>query len=43
MAEQDKNLNQTPGQEEAMAAGKEAVKSELDETNEEGGQENQNG
>lgn len=39
----NKNLNQTPGQEEAMAAGKEAVKSELDETNEEGGQENQNG
>ena len=34
----NKNLNQTPGQEEAMAAGKEAVKSELDETNEEGGQ-----
>ena len=39
----NKNLNQTPGQEEAMAAGKEAAKSELDETNEEGGQENQNG
>lgn len=39
----NKNLNQTPGQEEAMAAGKEAVKSALDETNEEGGQENQNG
>ena len=39
----NKNLNQTPGQEEAMAAGKETVKSELDETNEEGGQENQNG
>lgn len=39
----NKNLNQTPGQEEAMAAGKEAVKSELDETNEEGGRENQNG
>ena len=39
----NKNLNQTPGQEEAMAAGKEAVKSELDKTNEEGGQENQNG
>ena len=39
----NKNLNQTPGQEEAMAAGKEAVKSELDEINEEGGQENQNG
>lgn len=39
----NKNLNQTPGQEEAMAAGKEAVKSELDEANEEGGQENQNG
>ena len=39
----NKNLNETPGQEEAMAAGKEAVKSELDETNEEGGQENQNG
>ena len=39
----NKNLNQTPGQEEAMAAGKEAMKSELDETNEEGGQENQNG
>ena len=39
----NKNLNQTPGQEEAMAAGKEAVKSELDETNEEGGQETQNG
>ena len=39
----NKNLNQTPGQEEAMAAGKESVKSELDETNEEGGQENQNG
>lgn len=39
----NKNLNQTPGQDEAMAAGKEAVKSELDETNEEGGQENQNG
>lgn len=39
----NKNINQTPGQEEAMAAGKEAVKSELDETNEEGGQENQNG
>lgn len=39
----NKNLNQTPGQEKAMAAGKEAVKSELDETNEEGGQENQNG
>lgn len=39
----NKNLHQTPGQEEAMAAGKEAVKSELDETNEEGGQENQNG
>ena len=39
----NKNLNRTPGQEEAMAAGKEAVKSELDETNEEGGQENQNG
>ena len=39
----NKNLNQTPGQEEAMAAGKEAVKSEWDETNEEGGQENQNG
>ena len=35
----NKNLNQTPGQEEVM----EAVKSELDETNEEGGQENQNG
>lgn len=39
----NKNLTQTPGQEEAMAAGKEVVKSELDETNEEGGQENQNG
>ena len=39
----NKNLNQTPGQEEAMAAGKEAVKSELDETNEEGGRQNQNG
>lgn len=39
----NKNLNQTPGQEEAMAAGKEAVKSALDETNEEGGRENQNG
>ena len=35
----NKNLNQTPGQEEAM----EAVKWELDETDEEGGQENQNG
>lgn len=39
----NKNLNQTPGQEETMAAGKEAVKSALDETNEEGGRENQNG
>lgn len=39
----NKNLTQTPGQEEAMAAGNEVVKSELDETNEEGGQENQNG
>lgn len=39
----NKNLNQTPGQEETMAAGKEAVKSALDETNEEGDRENQNG
>ena len=39
----NKNLNQTPGQVEAMPASKAPVKSELDETNEEGGQENQNG
>ena len=39
----NKNLNQTPGQQEAMAAGKEATKSALGDEGEEGGQENQNG
>lgn len=39
----NKNLNQTPGQQEAMAAGKEAARSALGDDGEEGGQENQNG
>ena len=39
----NKNLNQTPGQQEAMAAGKEATKSALGDEGEEGGQEIQNG
>ena len=39
----NKNLNQTPGQQEAMAAGKEAAKSALSDDGEEGGRENQNG